>query len=102
MESFEPYQIFLLMAAVAYAGFLFGRASAGAREGREERQLREAHDSERAFSSIDPSKQAEVDRLLTDGKMIAAIKGIREATGLGLKDAKTTADWRRRMLSDSR
>ncbi len=102
MDNFEPYQIFLLMAAVAYAAFLFGRASARGGEGREERRLREAHDAERTFSALDMSKQAEVDRLLTDGKVIAAVKEIRAASGLGLKEAKITADWRRTMLATPR
>lgn len=102
MENFEPYQIILLMAAVAYVAFLFGRASAGGGEGRDERRIREAHDAERNFSALDASKQEAVDRLLTDGKIIAAIKEIRATSGLGLKDAKITADWRRSMLSVSR
>ncbi len=102
MENFEPYQIILLMIAVAYVAYLFGRASAGDGEGREERRLREAHDAERIFSALDASKQSEVDRLLVDGKIIAAVKQIRAASGLGLKDAKITADWRRAMLSVSR
>lgn len=99
MNNIEPYQILLLMAAVAYASFLFGRASARGGEGREERRMREDHEGERIFSALDASKQAEVDRLLTEGKLIAAVKEIREATGSGLKEAKTTADYRKRMLT---
>ena len=99
MMNFEPYQIIMLMIAVAYLAFLIGRASAPSGEGREQRQLREAHDAERTVSALDTSKQAEVDRLLTNGKIVAAIKEIRAASGIGLKDAKITADWRRSMLS---
>ena len=98
MENFEPYQIILLMMAVAYVAYLFGRASARGGEGREERQMREAHEAERTFSALDASQQANVDRLLADAKMIAAIKEIRTASDVGLKTAKKTADWRRRMV----
>ncbi|MHA7870761.1 MAG: hypothetical protein ACX939_00270 [Hyphococcus sp.] len=100
MDTIEPYQIALLMAAVAYAAFLFGRASANreGRESREERQMRTAHEAEQLFSSLSPSKQEEVDRLLTDGQLIPAIKAIREETGAGLRDAKLAADYRRRMV----
>lgn len=100
MENVEPYQIALVMAAVAYVAYLFGRATAR-REGgesREERRTREAHDAERLFSSLSSSKQEEVDRLLTEGQVIAAVKAIREETGSGLKDAKLATDYRRRML----
>ena len=97
MDAFSPFQLWLLMGAVAYAGFLFGRATAnrdGPRESREERKMREAHDAERTFSGLPASIQEDVDRLLRDGKTIEAIKVIREAAGIGLKDAKITADAR--------
>ncbi len=41
---------------------------------------------------LDPAAQAEVMSLLQAGQRIQAIKRIREATGLGLKDAKDMAD----------
>lgn len=104
MEQLEPYQLWMLMAAVAYVAYLFGRASArgeGSGEGREERRMREDHEAERAFSSLPPSKQADVDRLLSEKKLIAAIKVIREETGIGLRDAKLAAERRQRALKGS-
>lgn len=103
MDNVEPYQILLVMAAVAYIAYLFGRATVRREggEGREERQLREAHEAERLFSSLSASKQEEVDRLLTEGQVIAAVKAIREESGAGLREAKLATDYRRRMLPGS-
>ena len=100
MENFEPYQLWLLMGAVAYVSFLAGRVTAngGSTESAEERRFREDHEAERNFSSLSPSKQTEIDGLLTDGKLIEAIKLIREETGIGLRDAKLAAERRKRML----
>jgi len=104
MNTVEPYQIVLVMAAVAYAAYLFGRATARREGGEsgEERRLREAHDAERLFSSLSASKQEEVDRLLTDGHVIAAVKAIREETGSGLKEAKLATDYRRANMGAAR
>lgn len=101
MENLEPFQLWLLMAAVAYIAFMIGRASG--RSGNdglspEERRFRAQQEAESAFSSLELSKQEEVDRLLNDGKVIAAVRVVREAAGIGLKDAKAAVDWRRRMI----
>lgn len=104
MSNFEPYQLWLLMAAIAYVAYLFGRASAragGDGESREARRMREQQEAEYAFSSLSPAKQADVDRLLTDGRLIQAVKLIRQESGLGLKEAKSVADHRRRLLKGS-
>lgn len=101
MEHIGPQQFWLLI-AVAVAAFLFGRASArgggGNGESDEARRMRIEQAAEQAFSSLTPMAQADVDQLLTNGKLIEAIKRIREETGLGLKDAKDTADYRKRAL----
>ena len=47
-------------------------------------------------SSLDHAAKAEVDALLTRGKVIPAIKRVRELTGLPLIDAKRLVDSRRR------
>lgn len=100
MENAEPYQLWLVMAAVAYAAFLFGRATArgGGGLSREERRTQQRHDAERVFSSLSASKQADADRLLNDGELIEAVKLIRAEAGIGLKEAKAAADLRREVL----
>ncbi len=102
MSALEPIQIWLLMAAVAYVAFMTGRATAnrGDKESRESRALRRQENAERIFSEMSASTREEVDRLLSDGKIIHAVKAIREETGLGLRDAKLAVDWRRRMMGD--
>jgi len=95
MESFEPYQLWLVMAAVAYVGFLLGRATKGASpEERQRQRMVEEQEIETAMAGLDASKLAEVDRLMADGKKIEAIKILREATGLGLKLSKMAVERR--------
>lgn len=102
MENLEPIQIWLLMAAVAYVAFMTGRATAGSgdKESREARVLRQQESAERVFSDLSASTREEVDRLLNDGKIINAVKLIRENAGLGLRDAKLAVDWRRRIMGE--
>lgn len=91
MENVEPYQIIMLMAAVAYAAFLFGRATAG---GSEHQRLVENEEIEAAMRTISAPKLEEIDRLIADRKKIAAIKVVRAETGLGLRPAKMAVDRR--------
>lgn len=99
MDNPELFQSPLFILIVAVAAFWLGRQSrAGGGETAEERRMRESLAAQDTFSSIDPSKQAEIDRLLSDGKLIDAIRLIRQETGVGLKEAKTIADTRRRQL----
>ena len=100
MNALEPIQIWLLMAAVAYIAFMAGRATAnsGDKESHEARALRIQESSERAFSAMTASSREEVDRLLHDGKIINAVKVVRENSELGLREAKQAVDWRRRMI----
>ncbi len=100
MQNLDPLQIWLLMAAVAYLAFMAGRATAnsGDKESRESRALRTEENAERTFSGMTASTREEIDRLLHDGKIIAAVKIVRENSGLGLREAKQAVDWRRRMI----
>ena len=102
MENLDPLQIWLLMAAVAYVAFMTGRATAGRddKESREAQALRRQESAERVFSEMSASTREEVDRLLRDGKIINAVKVIREHSGLSLRDAKLAVDWRRRMMGE--
>ena len=99
METPDPMQVWLLVAAVGIVSFLLGRATAQKRDGeRAERKLREAESAAVSFGALPSANQAEVDRLATDGKMIEAIKLVRELTGLGLKESKDVVDARRKAL----
>lgn len=99
MNALDPFQIWLLMGAVAYFAFMAGRATAnrGDQESREQKALRRQENAERIFSQMPASTLEEVDRLLRDGKTIEAIKAVRASAGLGLRDAKLAVDWRKRM-----
>jgi len=95
MENISPIQLWLLMAAVAYAAFLFGRATKPVDpQERERRRLVEETEIETAVSGLSASKWEEIDRLLSDRKKIEAIRVLREATGLGLKLSKLAVERR--------
>ena len=99
----DPNQFWLLLASVAGIAFILGRATAGNRDSgfgqsRSERLHREHETADMAFSSMSTSKQAEVDRLLSNGRLIEAIKIIRAETNAGLREAKLAADHRRKAL----
>ena len=95
MENLSPIQLWILMAAVAYAAFLFGRATKPVSpEEQERRRQVEEKEIEVAIADLSTSKSEEIDRLLANGKKIEAIKSMREATGLGLKLAKMAVEKR--------
>ncbi len=102
MENLEPLQIWLLMGAVAYIAFMAGRATAnkGDKESREARAFRIQENAESLFSSLTGSTVEEVDRLIGNGKIINAVRVVRENTGAGLKDSKDAVDWRRRSMGN--
>ena len=91
MENFEPYQIWFLIIAVGYAGFLFGRATASDTD-REYTRLREMETIDGAIRELDVSKREEIMRLVSEKKKIAAIKVFRQASGLGLREAKIAVE----------
>ncbi|MAW81701.1 MAG: hypothetical protein CMI63_15800 [Parvularcula sp.] len=90
-----------LIAVLAYVAFMAGRMtrSGESPETRAMRRMEEETKAADAFSSLSPSVQSEVDRLLMDKKLIEAIKVIREHTGLGLKDSKIAAEQRRKQIA---
>lgn len=95
MEDVSPIQFWLLIAAVAFASFLFGRATKPVSPQERERQRQvEQQEIDTALSGVTASKWAEIDRLLSDRKKIEAIKVLREATGLGLKLSKLAVERR--------
>jgi len=105
MEFSNPIQFWLLIASVAGVSFMLGRSTSskqkqGDRSGispnRNSQQRHESADLD--FSTLSMSNQAEVDRLLREGKLINAIKIVREETGLGLKEAKEIAEHRQRSV----
>ena len=100
MENLETDQLLFLVAAVAVAAFWLGRASArsGGGESGESRRLREQQEIEQLYDGLPSALQEEVDSLLVQGKMLEAIKRIREETGMGLREAKRLVDYRMRML----
>ncbi len=97
MENLEPYQLWLLMGAVAYAAFLFGRATAGGAspEEREHKRMEQRQQAAQLFSSLSPDAQQQVDERIRAGKIIEAIKIVREYSGAGLRESKLAVDARR-------
>ncbi len=89
-----------LIALLAWAAFMIGRMtkSSESPEAREMRRMQEETKAADSFSSLSPSVQADVDRLLKDRKKIEAIKLIRENTGLGLKESKIAAEQRQKQI----
>lgn len=99
METPDPMQVWLLVAAVAIVCFLLGRATAQQRDGdRAERKRVEAESAGVTFGALTTAHQTDVDRLVMENKVIEAIKLVREQTGLGLKESKDVVDARRKAL----
>jgi ribosomal protein L7/L12 len=101
MQELDPQLYWLILAAVAYGAFLFGRTTARRGEAgmtREERRRRETDEAAAALSALEPSKLADVDRLLTRGKIIEALRLVRTETGMGLYQSKLAIDQRRAVI----
>lgn len=100
MENLEPLQLWLLIVVIALAAFQIGRVSAGNGPGgdREERQMRLQQEAEQLFISLSPTAQLKIDQCITGGKMLEAVKIVRDESGAGLRQAKLTVDYRRRAL----
>lgn len=103
MENLDPGINWLVVAVIAFGAFILGRASArggdGGGESRQARRLRESEEATAAFAALDLSKQADIDRLIADGRIIDAVKLLRESTGMGLYESKLAIDERRRNVS---
>ncbi|MGE0408047.1 MAG: hypothetical protein AB7P23_02155 [Amphiplicatus sp.] len=100
MDVFSQHETWYWMAGVAIIAFFLGRMSAGGAspEAREARRMRERQSAEDAFANLAPTTQQELDGLIAEGKIIDAIKKVREATGLSLKESKDAIDYRRSTL----
>jgi ribosomal protein L7/L12 len=78
------------LAIAAIVGFVFGRLSLNAGAGRTSEQ-RDA-DAEANLAKLSAAAREEVTRLALDRQKIAAIKAMRQDTGLGLKEAKEAVE----------
>ena len=87
----EVVQIGALVFALVFM-FLFGRATA-----RRDPE-RPAVDADAAFAKLPDDVRTEVDALLRDRRAIEAIRSVRTASGLDLKDSKAVVDARARAL----
>ena len=99
MDQLNAEQWKMVVAAAAFIGFMVGRI-AGRRgaSGSGSPPPAPGRPPEEAFAALAPETQAEVDLLLHEKKLINAIKEIRTASGLGLKESKDVADWRRKEI----
>lgn len=80
--------VVLLATAVGLLiGFVFGRMRGG---GGAPALPPEALDAE--IAKLPGDVRMRIDGLLQEGQVVAAIKAVREATGLGLRDAKAVVD----------
>lgn len=78
----------LLIAAVGLLiGFVFGRMRGG---GGRPALAPEALDAE--IAKLPGDVRTRIDGLLRDGQIVVAIKDVRAASGLGLRDAKAVVD----------
>jgi ribosomal protein L7/L12 len=99
MQTPDPMQVWLLVAAVGIICFLLGRGTARNRDiDRTERKMRDAEAAQMSFGALPAENQSDIDRLVTEGKMIEAVKLVREWSGLGLKESKDVVDARRKAL----
>ena len=85
MFDFTPMEQVLVLIAVAYFSFMFGRLSAGSRESPEAREMRQLQEREAAaevFSALSPTVQAEIDHLLMEKKARPPQRAARCSNGL--------------------
>jgi ribosomal protein L7/L12 len=94
MENLDPLGHWLLLGVTAWVSFMIGRSTAGRGGDPLARKLADDQEIAAAVSTLPPSVWAEVDRLLSEKKKIEAIKVLREASGLGLKQAKDAVEQR--------
>ena len=97
MDFLNEPAFWAILIATALMGFFSGRASKETDAGGMP-YLKDFDEANAAFANLTPEGQSEVDQLLRDGKLINAVKRIREETGRGLKDAKMIVDARRKTL----
>ncbi|MEM8770287.1 MAG: hypothetical protein AAGD92_01440 [Pseudomonadota bacterium] len=97
MENLTADQFWIIATALAIGAFVLGRATAGegSSESRAEQRMRQRQEAEQLYSSLSPNVQQDVDMRIQNGKMIEAIKIVRQNGGVGLKEAKQIVDARR-------
>lgn len=97
MSAIEPGYSLLTLILAFLIGLLIGRITAGRnRSVRHENETRtsrsEIQQSAETKALLTPELRAEVEALLAQDRKIEAIRVIRAALGLGLKEAKDLAD----------
>ncbi|WP_425410274.1 hypothetical protein [Hyphococcus sp.] len=97
MEQLFTTDNWLLVALAAALGFLAGRVTASgmSSEARTQKRMEARQDAERLFAGLPPEIQQDVDARIQNGKIIEAVKIVRENSGAGLKDSKQAVDARR-------
>lgn len=98
-DGLTDMQMWLLIVGVAVAAFVVGRLSTSASPEALERKRIAHEEAARNFKRLQKHTQAEVDALVADRKMVAAIKLIRAELNTGLFEAKQIVDLRKRSVS---
>lgn len=97
MEQLFSTQSWIIWTILIVIAFFAGRASGGgmSSEERMQRKMEERQEAERLFAGLAPEVQQDIDARIQNGKIIEAVKIVRENSGSGLKDAKQAVDARR-------
>jgi ribosomal protein L7/L12 len=91
----ENWISYVTVALIAYViGNIVGRSSAKPKETPTEFYQRR----EENISALSATARAEVEQLIRDKKIIAAVRAFREHTGKGLKESKEAVDEIRRQI----
>lgn len=97
MSPFDPEYSLLALIVAAVLGFALGRATAGAfdprrQEARRQQKRQDALSAADDLARLPAAKRDAIKRLVEDGRIIEAVRDIRGALGIGLKEAKDVAD----------
>jgi hypothetical protein len=98
-QDLSTMEIWLLIAWAAVIGFYAGRRSAVPSEVRARAKLMAQEEAAQGFARLTPDSQAEVDRLLGEGRTVEAVKLIRAALSTDLYTAKQIVDQRKLFVS---
>lgn len=102
MSLLTPEYTLLHLLAFAIVGFIAGRISARAGDPRrsadkKQQQRTAARTAQQNLDRLSPRVRAEVETLLADGRIIEAVRDVRAALSLGLKEAKDVVDLLRQL-----
>ena len=92
---FDSETLLWLLAAAVF-GFWFGRVTAVSKSDRRLLDAEKRRHLATLLGGLKPELRRDVQGLLSEGRMIEAVKRVREDTGLGLKHAKELVDALRR------